>query len=99
MLIQEIGNILSLSWIFPQSDIASQPEQPELQAPVSHLPEPERLYLLAALNGGNLKQLRERLTSLQSEKPMLQDILAPLAKMAATYQLEALRIQLEQDET
>ncbi|AOW45425.1 hypothetical protein A4S02_00150 [Acetobacter ascendens] len=98
ILIQEIGKILSLTWVFPHSEITSQPEQAKLQEPVSHLLEQDRLYLLAALNGGNLKQLREKLASLQSEKPMLQDILAPLVKMAATYQLEALRIQLEQDE-
>jgi len=93
VLVTEIGRMLDLSWNFPTVDTAETADGPTI--PATALPEAEREALLALLNGGNMRRVRERLLTLQTENPALREAIAPLCELAAAYQLEALRHHLE----
>lgn len=97
-LIKKIGLCLGLEWIFadrPLRPIADNMENPAPEV-ATGLPEAERVFLLSALNSGDLKSLRERLAMLQASSPQMQETLTPLIALASSYQLEILRHQLEQ---
>ncbi|MFT8719035.1 ATP-binding protein [Acetobacter sp.] len=94
-LLTEIGRILDLAWTFatPSHEAtANTSTQSE-----GSLSEADRVDLLATLNSGNLKELRRRLSTLQTDNPSLTKAIEPLVSLASTYQLEALRHHLEQD--
>ncbi|NVN38158.1 hybrid sensor histidine kinase/response regulator [Komagataeibacter swingsii] len=93
VLVTEIGQMLGLTWVFPKAGSAGSGDAPEGRA--ASLPEAERATLLALLNGGNMRRLREYLVTIQTENPALRDAIAPLGALAAAYQLEALRHHLE----
>ena len=98
-LVTEIGQMLCLTWHLPQPDltpthlITPQGITTDTAQPLS---DTQRAALLALLNSGNLRHLREQLTILQAEQPGLKAALAPLFDLVSSYQLEALRHHLEQ---
>ncbi|WP_406239837.1 ATP-binding protein [Acetobacter orientalis] len=98
-LVTEIGQMLSLTWHLPQPDLTpTHPITPQgiTTDTAQPLSDTQRAALLALLNSGNLRHLREQLTILQAEQPGLKAALAPLFDLVSSYQLEALRHHLEQ---
>lgn len=98
-LIYEIGQQLHLTWIFSEefSDKKSSKEEQQDVRLARSLSEEERSRLNAILNRGDLKKLREAFANLQKSKPELSETIIPLATLAASYQLEALRHALERE--
>ncbi|NHO53264.1 response regulator [Acetobacter estunensis] len=94
LLIEEIGRMLKLEWVFPEIANPSCIPAPAGSS-TAELSAAERETLLSCLNGGNLKQLREHLATMQQNRPELEPALAPLLKLVTSYQLEALRHHLE----
>ena len=97
-LVKKIGISLGLEWIFAAQQPRTPCAQVEQHPPGSaaSLPEAERIFLLSALNCGDLKSLRERLVMLRLSSPDMQETLTHLLTLASSYQLEILRHQLEQ---
>ncbi len=98
-LVKKIGLSLGLEWTFSNKQVHLPNEQVETDTPgtTASLPEAERIFLLSALNSGDLKSLRERLVMLRLSSPDMHETLTRLLTLASSYQLEILRHQLEQE--
>lgn len=98
-LINEIGQQLHLSWMFPKRQMAENLSDEKVEEKIASrsFSEEERAMLLGLLNRGDLKKLREALTTLQASIPALYDVTTSLIAMAASYQLEALRHALQKE--
>lgn len=99
-LIATVGRRLDLTWILPDAGApAAAPADAPREGPPRTLPPVERDRLLAALEGGEIRRVRARLSALRTERPDLDAVIAPLAALAETYQLEALRRHLRRDQS
>ncbi|WP_373320313.1 response regulator, partial [Gluconacetobacter sacchari] len=94
LLIAAVGRALNLAWVLPDAV----PSHTDASGATPRtLPENERAALLSALESGEFRRLKDQLAVLRAARPDLEAVISPLAALAATYQLEALRRHLEHD--
>jgi CheY-like chemotaxis protein len=96
-VIQEIGNLLDLTWTTTDSSPSapSSVNPPHETADAGGLPTHEKDLLLAILDSGDLRRMKEHLALLQTSAPHYATDISTLLELANSYRLEALRQHLE----